>query len=168
MTSTNKFFILSTGECGCVAGLISSCKHFFAILHYIEYQVTLGHNKTCTSKKQKWDMQVYQKSKKNNPPTKTVSRIWIWQNSKILTTKKILFWPLVTSWFWCIVLSERLGRTFKSNKWYCQCPPIYSNHIFKCFCHNIHDFLASYCLVYCVKLKFTCKEMFLRITIKAQ
>ena len=70
MTSTNKIFILSTGECGCVAGLTSSCKHFFAILHYTEYQVTLGHNKTCTSKKQKWDMQVYQKSKKNNPPTK--------------------------------------------------------------------------------------------------
>ena len=42
-----------TGECGCVVGLISSCKHVFAILHYIENEVTLGHNKTYASKKQK-------------------------------------------------------------------------------------------------------------------
>ena len=40
-----------TGEYGCVAGLIPSCKHVFAILHCIENKVTLGHNKTCTSKK---------------------------------------------------------------------------------------------------------------------
>ena len=59
-----------TGECGCVAGLISSCKHVFAILHYIENEVTLGHNKTCTSKKQKWDVRVYRKNKKIHPPTK--------------------------------------------------------------------------------------------------
>ena len=39
-----------TGECGCVEGLISSRKHVFAILHYIENEVTLGHNKTCTGK----------------------------------------------------------------------------------------------------------------------
>ena len=55
------------GKCGCVAGLISSCKHVFAILHYIENEVTLGHNKTCTSKKQKWDIR---KSEKIHPPTK--------------------------------------------------------------------------------------------------
>ena len=47
-----------TGECGGVAGLISSCKHVFVILHYIENQVTLGHNKTCTRRKQKWDVRV--------------------------------------------------------------------------------------------------------------
>ena len=53
-----------TGECGCVAGLISSCKHVLAILNYIENEVTLGHNKTCTSKKQKSDVRVYRKAKK--------------------------------------------------------------------------------------------------------
>ena len=59
-----------TGECGCVAGLILSCKHVFAILTYIENEVTLGHSKTCTSKKQKWDVRVYRKSEKIHPPTK--------------------------------------------------------------------------------------------------
>ena len=38
-----------SGECNCVAGLISSCKHVFAILHYIEKEVNLGHSKTCKS-----------------------------------------------------------------------------------------------------------------------
>ena len=50
--------------------LISSCKHVFAIKHYIENEVTLGHNNTCSSKKQKFDVCVYRKSKKSNPPTK--------------------------------------------------------------------------------------------------
>ena len=60
-----------TGECGRVAGLISSCKHAFAILHYIENEVPLViNNKTCTSKKQKWDVRVYRKSEKIHPPTK--------------------------------------------------------------------------------------------------
>ena len=59
-----------TGECGCVAGLISSCKHVFALLHYIENEVVLGHNKTCTSKKQKWDVRVYKKNEKVHPPSK--------------------------------------------------------------------------------------------------
>ena len=58
-----------TGECGCVAGLISSCKHVFALLHYVENEVKLGHNKTCTSKNQKWDVRVYKKSEKVHPPT---------------------------------------------------------------------------------------------------
>ena len=53
-----------------MAGLILSCKHVFAILLYIENMVTLGHNKTCTSKKQKWDLLVYRKSEKTHPPTK--------------------------------------------------------------------------------------------------
>ena len=48
-----------TGECSCAAGLILSCKHVFAILDYMENEVSLGHNKTCTSKKQKWDVRVY-------------------------------------------------------------------------------------------------------------
>ena len=50
--------------------LISLCKHVFAIKHYIENEVTLGHNNTCSSKKQKFDVCVYRKSKKSNPPTK--------------------------------------------------------------------------------------------------
>ena len=58
------------GDCGCVTGLISSCKHVFTILHYIENEVTLGHNKTCTSKKQKWYVRLYRNSKKIHPPTK--------------------------------------------------------------------------------------------------
>ena len=53
-----------------MTGLISSCKHVFAILHYIENEVTLGLNKTCTSKKQKWDVHVCRKSEKNHPSTK--------------------------------------------------------------------------------------------------
>ena len=40
-----------TAECGYVTGLISSCKHVFAILHYIKNEVTVGHKKACTSKK---------------------------------------------------------------------------------------------------------------------
>ena len=59
-----------TGECGCVAGLISSCKHVFTILHYIESKEILGHNKTCTSKKQKWDVRVYRKRENIHLPTK--------------------------------------------------------------------------------------------------
>ena len=38
-----------SGECNWVAGLISSCKHVFAILHYIEKEVNLDHSKTCKS-----------------------------------------------------------------------------------------------------------------------
>ena len=59
-----------TVECGSVAGLISSCKHVFATLHYIENEVILGHNKSCTSKKQKWNVRVFRKSEKIHPPTK--------------------------------------------------------------------------------------------------
>ena len=39
---------------------------------------------------------------------------------------------------------------------------------FKYVCLNIHDFLASYRLGYCVKLKFTYKENFLGTAFKAQ
>ena len=53
-----------------MASLISSCKHVFGILHYIEKEVTLGHSKTCTTKNKKWDVRVYRKSKKIHPPTK--------------------------------------------------------------------------------------------------
>ena len=43
-----------TGECGCIAGYSESCKHVFALLHFVEHHVSLGDNKTCTSKKQTW------------------------------------------------------------------------------------------------------------------
>ena len=55
------------GACGCVAALISSCKHAFAILHYIVNEVNLGHNKTCTRKKQKCELRVYTKSEEIHP-----------------------------------------------------------------------------------------------------
>ena len=56
-----------------VSGLLSSCKHVFAILHYVQIEVTLGPNKTSTSKKQKWDAIIYRKSKKVHPPTELVN-----------------------------------------------------------------------------------------------
>ena len=43
-----------TGECGCIAGYSESCKHVFALLNFIVHHVSLGHNKTCTSKRQVW------------------------------------------------------------------------------------------------------------------
>ena len=47
---------ISTSECSCAAGPLSPYKHVFAILNYIENKVTVGLNKTCTSKKKKWDV----------------------------------------------------------------------------------------------------------------
>ena len=41
-----------TGECACIAGYGESCKHVFALLHFVENKVALGLNKTSTSKKQ--------------------------------------------------------------------------------------------------------------------
>lgn len=52
-----------TGECCCIAGYSESCKHVFALLHFIEHKVALGLNKTCTSKKQKWQETVVKKKK---------------------------------------------------------------------------------------------------------
>ena len=43
-----------TGECGCLAGYGESCKHISSLLHYIEYEVRVGNNKTCTSNPQQW------------------------------------------------------------------------------------------------------------------
>ena len=94
---------------------------------------------------------------------KTTSRIWIRQNSKMLVKKQIWFWRTIT-----IILSERLSRTCKSNKRYCECPATYSNHFFKYPCRNTYVFLSSYCLGYCIKFKFKCKEKFLWTTFKAK
>ena len=56
-----------TDECCFVAGLISSCKDAFIILHYVGNEVTLGHSKTCTRKKQNVGVRVYRKCEKNSP-----------------------------------------------------------------------------------------------------
>ena len=41
-----------TGKRGCAAGFREACKRVFALLHHMEHHVTLGQNKTCTSKEQ--------------------------------------------------------------------------------------------------------------------
>ena len=55
-------------ECSCIAGYSESCKHVFALLHYVEHHVSLGHNKTRTSKKQTWHETV--KDEKVYPPVR--------------------------------------------------------------------------------------------------
>ena len=57
-----------TGECGCAAGFSEACKHVFALLHHIEHHVTLGHNKTCTSKEQIWNKSIDKKGEKIHRP----------------------------------------------------------------------------------------------------
>ena len=57
-----------TGECGCAAGFSEACKHVFALLHHIEHHVTLGHNKTCTSKEQIWNKTIDKKGEKIHRP----------------------------------------------------------------------------------------------------
>ena len=58
-----------TGECACIAGYGESCKHVFALLHFVENKVALGLNKTSTSKKQAWQETVSKKGEKLHPPT---------------------------------------------------------------------------------------------------
>ena len=43
-----------TGECGCLASYGENCKHVSSLLHYMEYEVRVGNNKTCTSNPQQW------------------------------------------------------------------------------------------------------------------
>ena len=57
-----------TGECGCAAVFSEACKHVFALLHHIEHHVTLGHNKTCTSKEQIWNKTTDKKGEKIHRP----------------------------------------------------------------------------------------------------
>ena len=59
-----------TGECGCLAGYGESCKHVSSLLHYIEYEVRVGNNKTCTSNPQQWGRK-RSKRKKIHQPDKT-------------------------------------------------------------------------------------------------
>ncbi|XP_047132467.1 uncharacterized protein LOC124811194 [Hydra vulgaris] len=42
--------LVFTAECSRISGFSSSCKHVFSLLHYIENEVRLGHNKTCIGK----------------------------------------------------------------------------------------------------------------------
>ena len=56
-----------TGEWGCIAGYSESCKQVFPLLHYVEHHVSLGHNKTCMSKKQTWH-ETIKKGEKVHPP----------------------------------------------------------------------------------------------------
>ena len=60
-----------TGECACIAGYGESCKHVFALLHFVEHKVALGLNKTWTSKKQAWQKTVSKKGEKLHPPHAT-------------------------------------------------------------------------------------------------
>ena len=60
----NDTSLILTGECNCLAGASNSCKHVFALLHFIENEVYLGRNKSCTGKKQQWDMRISKKVEK--------------------------------------------------------------------------------------------------------
>ena len=53
-----------TGECTCLTGSSYSCKHVFALLHFIENEVHIGRKKSCTEKKQQWDVRVSKKQGK--------------------------------------------------------------------------------------------------------
>ena len=44
------------GNCLCTAGSSGICKHAGALMWYIENEVRLGNNRTCTSKKQQWSV----------------------------------------------------------------------------------------------------------------
>ncbi|XP_065649401.1 uncharacterized protein LOC136078182 [Hydra vulgaris] len=45
-----------TGNCSCPAGTSGICKHVGALLWYVEKEVSLGNNHSCTSKKQQWSV----------------------------------------------------------------------------------------------------------------
>ena len=51
------------------AGYSESCKHVFALLHFVEHHLSLAHNKTCTSKKQTWH-ETIKKGEKVHPPVR--------------------------------------------------------------------------------------------------
>ena len=47
---------VTTGGCSCTAGVSGICKHVGGLLWYVEKEVRLVNNLTCTSKKQKWSV----------------------------------------------------------------------------------------------------------------
>ena len=59
-----------TGKCGCVAGLISSCKHVFAVLNYFENEVPLLVEGSAQAKSENRTYVFKEKVKKNHPTTK--------------------------------------------------------------------------------------------------
>ena len=65
----NDCSFIKTAECACVAGYSESCKHVFALLHYIENEVKLGLNTSCTSQKQQWSAKVAKKGGKIHTPS---------------------------------------------------------------------------------------------------
>ena len=154
-----------TGECGCVAGLLSSCKHVFAILHYIENEVTLGHNNTRTSQKAKMGRTcVYEKI---HLPTKIGNVSFAKPHPKYkydkiprcLSRKRSRFDPQSphdSDVSFCQKDWEELAKTTN-------CTASVLQFISKTFSSTsvTTPFLASYWLGYCTKFKFTCKEKFL-------
>ena len=64
-----------TGECTCLAGSSYSCTYVFALLHYIESEVHIGRNKSCTEKKQQWGVRVSKKEGKIHKPCEMSSVI---------------------------------------------------------------------------------------------
>ena len=57
-----------TGECECVAGFSNTCKHVFSLLYYIQEEVRLGRNKSCTGKKQQWSVRKRRRGDKIHEP----------------------------------------------------------------------------------------------------
>ena len=63
-----------------------------------------------------------------------------------------------------ILMNRFVRKTGKNLKKQQKVLPVSSNlfqPLFKYFCYNTHDFLSSYCFIYCFKCKFTYKESFL-------
>ncbi|XP_065654482.1 uncharacterized protein LOC136081123 [Hydra vulgaris] len=58
-----------TGDCSCPAGTSGICKHVGALLWYIEKEVSLDNNFSCTSKKQQWSVPSKKQSRLHVPAT---------------------------------------------------------------------------------------------------
>ena len=130
----------------------------YCIILKIENEVTLGHNKTCTSKKQKWDVRVYKKSEKIHPPTKIGNVSFAkphpeYEYDKIpryLSRKRSRFDPRLphdSDVSFCQKDCEELVKATNGPASVLQFIPT----TFSSTCvTNTHDFLASYCLGYCI------------------
>ena len=58
-----------TGECELsVAGFSNTCKHAISLLYYIQEEVRLGRNKSCTVKKQQWSVRKRRRGDKIHEP----------------------------------------------------------------------------------------------------
>ena len=145
-------------------------KHVFAILHYIENEVILGHNKTRTSKikNQKWDVRVHRRSKKIHPATKIGNVLFAkshpeHEHDKILTClfkKRSSFDPRSPHDYDVSFCQKDWEELLKAKKRHCQYPPVYFNHFFQYFCHNTHGFFPFDCLRYWVSLNLYAERSF--------